>query len=53
MTHWTPQRLHFSEVLFIIYLLIKQQLEKVAPKQFIVGTHFAKIAIIQTTKGKD
>jgi len=53
MTHWTLQRLHLSVALLSLYLLVKQQLDKVTPNQFFFGTHFAKIAIIQTIKGKD
>ncbi len=53
MAHWTLQRLHLSEALFSLYLLPEQQLEKVAPDQFFFGTHFAEIAIIRITKGKD
>ena len=53
MTHWTLQRLHLSEALFSLYLLAKQQLEKVTPNRIFYGTWFAKIAIMRTTKGKD
>jgi len=50
MTRWTPQRLHFSEAMFSIYLLVKQQLDKVTPNQFFFGMHFAIIAIVKKPK---
>lgn len=53
VTHWTLQRLHLSEVLFSLYLLPEQQLEKIVPDQVFFGTLLAKIAIMRTTKGKD
>jgi hypothetical protein len=53
MTHWTPQQPHLSEVLFSLYLLAIEQLEKAVLRQIFFGTFFAKIAIIRTTKGKD
>jgi len=53
MTHWKLQQPHLTEALFSLYLLTKQQLEKVVPDQVFFGTHIAKIAIKRTTKGKD
>jgi len=53
MTHWIPQQLHISEVMFSLYLLARQQLENAAQNLIFLGMFFAKTAIVKTTKGKD
>jgi hypothetical protein len=45
--------LHFAGVLSSLYLLAKQQLEKIARIQSFFGTHFAMITVERTAKGKD
>jgi hypothetical protein len=53
MTHWTPQWLHFSEVLFSLYPLVNQQLENISSSLFSFGMYFAKIEIIKDNQKKE
>ncbi len=46
MTHLTQQQPHLSEALFSLYLLARQQLEKVAQNQIFFGMVFAKARTI-------